>query len=422
MASNTFADSFPSSDADLYDASTTTVQKSYSIDREKLPKPVPVIGSLLGYDDKFFAKITRLKIERASAHLNRPLTSDEANAMAYYGAKQISIVSYSTPLGVAGGAWRCWDTRNKFRFPFWGPNMETFKPNQFPNGTVFYEGPQARQLWHLFRALFYVGFGKFAAGMLLGSYAMSVAAVGEMADPRLKSLQEHFQQEALNQRSRQVDIRNGMQGVKSPSQGPPASGPVQRTQVGGEGNERPYDDASPTGGMFYDEQSEAGKPTVDSAGGVEEQGQPQTQSYSRWPQVSQKPQEVPQSQDNDSSSFMGFDDASPTGGQGMSVNNAPVAQSGGSAWERVRSGQRSVPSRSRPIEQSQQTEQPTRSSWSERRGASQATNSLDSFAASSAQESRRYSREEAQKEFDAKVERERRGGDFSGGTGDQKRW
>ena len=305
--------------------------------------------------------------------------------------------------------------------------METFKPNQFPNGTVFYEGPRARQLWHLFRALFYMGFGKFAAGMLLGSYAMSVAAVGEMSDPRLRALQETFQKEALNQRARQADIRNGMQGVsKSPSDN---TGPM--SQPGGEGNERPYDDASPSSGMYFDEMSEAGKPTIASAGGVAEQGQPEAQSpYSRFKQFSQKSQAVPppqqeQVQENDSSSFMGLDDdASPTGGQGMSMDNSASAQAGASAWDRVRSGQRPVSSRAKPAEQSQNQDRqlPARSSWSERRGASQNADSADSFTASNAQESRRYSREEAQKEFDAKIERERRGGDFSGGNGDQRRW
>jgi hypothetical protein len=46
----------------------------------------------------------------------------------------------------------------------------------------------------------------------------------------------------------------------------------------------------------------------------------------------------------------------------------------------------------------------------------------DSFAFSKTEEERTYAKEEAQKEFDARVERERRGGDFSKGGGDQKRW
>lgn len=423
MASDSFSESSPASDADPYDSSSF-YQANYNIDRERLPKPVPIIGPLLGYDDKFFAKVTRLKIERASASLKRPLSSEEANAMAYYGAKQISIVSYSTPVGVIGGAWRCWDTRHKFRFPFWGPNMETFKPNQFPNGTVFYEGPQARQLWHLFRALFYVGFGKFAAGMLLGSYAMSVAAVGEMNDPRLKGLQDVFKREAATQVARRRAIQSGMQGVKPP---PPdvVGGTVQGAQSGGDGVERPYDDASPTGGIFYDEMREPGKPSVVTASEVNEPGQPQTRStHGRWPQESPRQQQDQQPQDNDTSPFMVFDDASPTGGQGMSIDASAQPTSSGSAWERIRSGQRPLASRPRPDEQSQRQghEQSGQTSWSEKRSASRSSGSDNSFVASNAQEGRMYSREEAQKEFDAKVERERRGGDFSSGTGDQKRW
>lgn len=417
MATSNFSDSSPTSDQDPYASSTVSPQE-YSFDTSNLPRPVPIIGPLLGYNEQFFNQVTKLKVARITGALKRPLNPEEANATAYWAAKQISIVSYSTPIGVAGGAWRCWDTRRKFRFPFYGPNMETFKPSQFPNGTVFYEGPQARQLWHLFRALFYVGFGKFAAGMLLGSYAMSVVAVGEMTDPRLKGLQEVFKKEAEAQVARKRAIQNGMQGVKPPPQDQQGVS-QQETQNRGEAVERPFDDASPTGGMYFDESQESGKPTVSSGGGVREQGQPQPgSSYGRRQQAIQKSQQAPEPQDNSASPFMVFDDASPTNGQGMSANNTTQSSSSGSAWDRIRSGQRPATSRGRS-EQDSQGQETGQSAW--RRG-SQNSESQSSFNASSEREARRYSREEAQKEFDAKIERERRGGDFSSGGGDQKRW
>lgn len=46
----------------------------------------------------------------------------------------------------------------------------------------------------------------------------------------------------------------------------------------------------------------------------------------------------------------------------------------------------------------------------------------DSFTFSKTEEERNLAQIEAQKEFDARVEKERRGGDFSSGNGDQKRW
>lgn len=341
--------------------------------------------------------------------MQRPLTSEEATAMAYWGAKQISIISYGTPIGVAAGAWRCWDTRAKFRFPFYGPNMATFNPMQFPNGMVFVNGPRAPMVWHVFRALFYTGFGKFAASILTGSYAMSVAAVGEMNDPRLKVFRDKLMADAKAKRSVGSASR-------FPQSVPQPIGKQKAEQVGAAEEPKPYDDASPSGGMFFDQNTD-NNTIVSTDDRVLEKGQ--SQARRRWPQPDQPTIE------KESRPFSIFDDASPTGGEGASPETATSSAPTGSAWDRVRSGQKPVspPQRQPSGWQSQGSQQPQEDAWAKQRSNAQKGGVTDDgFSTSSAQEDRRYDRSDAQREFDAKVERERNGGSFASGGGDQKRW
>ncbi len=95
----------------------------------------------------------------------------------------------------------------------------------------------------------------------------------------------------------------------------------------------------------------------------------------------------------------------------------------GSAWDRLRRGEKPA-----PVPQKSGGKHPTKqSAWSRQQDETQreqkeGSTMGDSFAFSKSEEERNYAKEEAQKEFDARVERERRGGDFSQGGGDQRRW
>ena len=102
----------------------------------------------------------------------------------------------------------------------------------------------------------------------------------------------------------------------------------------------------------------------------------------------------------------------------MAQSTAPQ----GSAWDRLRRGEKPT-----PIPQNSGGKPPpSQSQWSRRQSETQREQTEGSttgnFAFSKTEEERNYAKEEAQKEFDARVERERRGGDFSQGGGDQRRW
>jgi hypothetical protein len=386
-------DGGPTSDNDPYSSSSP---QSYSIDGTKFPKPIPIVGRLLGFNEKRFSLALQAKIAGMSQQLNRPLSNDEANAIAYWTAKQISIFSYATPLAWAAAGWRWKNTASSFRFPFYQPNMETLDTSVFPTKRfAWIKGHFAFRLWSAMRLGAYIAVAVPIAQALLGSYCVSVAAVGQMADNRLKPMMDELRKQA-------EEKRGGL---------PKQSGAIGQQQRLPVPVETQADDASPTGGMLWEEPVKADvmNNTISSA-----------QAPSSRPQwTSSKPlsNQTTSTSSTEGKPFDLFDDASPTGGQEEAVNTPSAAQ--GSAWERLRRGERPNPGPSNTGS--------SQSSWKRQQTMIQkeqtpGSNSGDSFAFSKSEEERNYAKEEAQKEFDARVERERRGGDFSQDGGNQKRW
>jgi hypothetical protein len=267
-------------------------------------------------------------------------------------------MSYTPVVGIGGGVWRAYATADRFRFPMFQPDLETFNKDVFPHARApWVTGARAVMTWHLARGFWYAAAGNFLAKMLLGSYAMSVATVGEMADPRLKDY-------IIQIRQRSQQRQGGLSVPSDHKQGPGYGAPPIQAQQ--------HDDASPTGEIYTEEDFQEPKPAA--------------------PARTESP--LPQEKET---TLDFFDDASPTGGQGMSADTRGPSQPAGSAWDRIRRGQPQTRG------QSQQ------SAWQKRRGDQNGDQGEASV------------QQDAQTDFDAKVERERRGGNFSGGS-DQKRW
>jgi hypothetical protein len=179
------------------------------------------------------------------------------------------------------------------------------------------------------------------------------------------------------------------------------------------------DDMSPTAG------NEAwGSSTSSSSWGDfanEEQPKPQPEQQSTDVRARRQPpyqhtQPQPSSQ---SSPF--DDDASPTGGLFQSETTIPSTQQpssrpGESSWDRLRRGA-GAPSNQGASQQ--ERIQRFASSRQSDRGAEGSTVG-DNFTFVEGKDARDAERERAQREFDERLERERRGGDFNEGSG--KRW
>jgi hypothetical protein len=384
-------DSSPRSDDDPY-SNSIPQETSYHIDRSNFPRPIPIIGPLLGYNDQFFSKVLQAKVLNGSKALGRPLTQDEATAFAYWTAKQISIFSYGAPVGISWGSWRCYSTATTMRFPFWQPNLEKFQSDVFPPRLGILKGVRAVTAWHALRFVAYGACGNWFGQLFFGSYSMTVASVGELSDKRLKPFSDAIKSQAEKK-------RGSLQGIPKP-------GPMGQQQTGN----NQQDDASPSGGMFMEETM--GNNDGGNASGTTNQSRP-------WPAKTAPPQ-MP-TQETPDQPFDAWDDASPAGGQGVPADTSQPrpSRSSGSAWDRLRRGEKPPP----PGSRQQSGLRPFSNTQNEaQREQRQGSTLDDSYTFSKSEEERSYAKDEAQKEFDARVERERRGGDFSSGNGDQKRW
>ncbi len=180
-------DHSPNSDNDPYSSSSLSPTEPIAVQLKDLPRPPPIIGPLFGYTQARNVQAINEHIVTAAQLLRRPPTQDEASALAYYSAKKFSTTAWGHPFGLAGGIYRATQTSATYRFPFVAPNKETFNPNSF-GWFLKLEGKNAQLMWHVLRGSAYGLLGSFIGGLLVGTYAATVAAVGERQDPRLREL------------------------------------------------------------------------------------------------------------------------------------------------------------------------------------------------------------------------------------------
>ena len=339
------------------------------------------------------------------------------------------MLSYSVwggPLGLAAGGYQAYRTAATYRFPFMQPNLERFNPNLFGLMKFQVQGRQAQFMWHLMRTGAYTTFGMWVGGLLVGTYAATVAAVGEQQDPRLQDLIKA--------------IRAKVQGPGSDAPPGDAPGRPRRGQKGdptGQGTRRASklwknhrtaigadavsparptgtygDDASPSSGDAYD--SYDSSTAADQARSLAmNEGSVLTDRQMRKQEARQRPNPRSSPTETTASTFRidkverqprSFDDdASPTGGEGAFIDSGYESDSGsgatGSTWDRIRQQASSSPS----------SEMAGRGGRGNRWGMQTPE---DSFSFSATEEERQLAKEEAQRSFDERIERERRGGEF----------
>lgn len=281
-------------------------------------------------------------IQNAGLALGRPVTQDEADALAFHHAKAYRIGSYGHPVGTviaSALAFRSW---SKFGFPGWTPG-EKFNPQRFG----FLSGRSARIAWHSARLLAYSTVGAFLGGTLAGSYALTVYGVGRERDPRLKEVGLALRKHAANGNwpgSRKADDSPGRK--ESAGETFDMARQRQRAQEAWRehraGQQQPTerrnvmraesraDDMSPTGGAFGAEFVDPGSADVsDTAMMSDDQARRQSESIQRQQEAdyakSQESRAAHPSQQRQGPSRDAF---------GMQEDSKSVQS--GSAWERLR--------------------------------------------------------------------------------------
>jgi hypothetical protein len=381
------------SDNDTYSSNSVSPSgtRRYPYDSSQFPQPIPIIGPLLGYSDSVIRWRIDDTLKFAEKRINRRLTPEEATALAshLYGAEQTR--SYTSAIGVALGIWRWQATMSTNAYPLHTPKPESINPNKF----AFIKGPMAQTARHAFRFGLWTTFAMFVGGFVGGLYSQPIAARAAAQDPRLDDLKQvirsSFEKEEQGRRGQRQGQNADGAGAQSlpPHAGaprpwgrtpPPPPKPVPAP---------PTDDMSPTAG---NEAWPTSDYQADSGFASETVGRQQPQPRAQTPQQIWQQRSQPRRTANDDE-----DDASPTGGM---FQDEAENQSSGSAWERLRRGG-----------------SPARDSSSER-GQREDSNLGDSWTFTETEDERKRAQEQAQREFDERLERERQGKDFS----DERRW
>ncbi len=329
-------------------------------------------------------------------------------AVVFHAYKGATISSIGVPIAFGLGIYRAYATRENYRVPLWGELKSTdgwWDGHKLRiMGQTVAEGNNARSLMHSFRYSAYASVAILFGGLVVGSYATTVAAVGELRDPRLKDFGQAI-------RTRSKTQMGDPEAMRTQKKDPTGQGNTtvsdlwkrHRKNIGG------LDDASPSAG------ADGYGGEVERLGGSNTGIMTDSQMRLEEKRMQASPNDSPT--ENRASTFRldkvekqpkdfngTFDDASPT-----APGDADDGQ-GGNAWERIRRQAQNPP----PGEQKRQ-------SWNqvkkEQQGGSAAG---DSFAFSSDDEQRQLAKDEAQSEFDARVERERQGGNFNENRA--KRW
>ncbi|OAA62628.1 hypothetical protein SPI_04168 [Niveomyces insectorum RCEF 264] len=368
---------------------------------------VPFFGRLIGYSDNFYRAAVVVGVLEARWRGHRTLTPDETQVVAAQAAKAVVTLSYETPL-LLGTTW-LYEKKGRatFRFPFFQPGPQ-FNPDVFPAARLtLLRGPTARMAWHVVRGSLYAGLTHWVLRSLFMSYAMAVKSVEFERDPRLADLRASVKQ-AMAARMGDRRPRHHLEGG-TPGPGQP---PVPSSSPSSPPLPSPPQDAA-------DEYNTDGYPSDSDPYG--QQQQQQQKPLYRRPAPVQPPQPPPPS-----SSSTGFDDYADSSGFGdddAGVDDmSPVSpaeqrrrwqqqqqqntmSAGGSAWDRVRS-QATTTRQQRPA--STQAPRPSGDS-------SNSSSSSNDYTFNTGSDERPDAREQAQKEFDAMLEKERRGEDSDRG-------
>lgn len=364
----------------------------------------------------------------------RRLTQREAEGFAFHTAKRMQYAMAGSAASIAGGfGMAAWGYKT-MKFPF-RPVKPIEAYDVFPaERLAILKGQYARIAWQITRLNIYIALTMILVNPFFRSMGDSVMTVGLFKDERtnaiVKEVKGSFDRIRMNRPS---------SGQQRPAPTPAGEQTMEESNAqefyAKDSSSDSYygnsSDYSSGGNTFTDNTTDTGA-LNDSAMRSRESRQPSPNSFSktRYDQAA-SPNQQP------SSSFFGDDDASPTAGNDSdmypSSRSQNQASNTGSVWDRYRRGAASPPSPSpssqsspypSPSNQSQSTRptQEIRGTWRSSRAQGQSQDFEtrgDSFSFSNSDEDRALAKEQAQREFNEMLERERResgSGDYEGGS------
>ncbi|KAI1634389.1 hypothetical protein F4809DRAFT_618777 [Biscogniauxia mediterranea] len=366
---------------------------------DQLPK-VQFWGQLLFIRESFYVLSILKKVTDHSVGAQRRLTATEVDAVSEHAARSVRQFAWTQPVSIAAAAGFAWFRRATFKFPFYQPKRRTFDPYSFPSRTwPLVNGPRAVMLWHFLRFVAYCPLCWLGTATYLTSTSEASFRAHMMRDPRLNKLINDINQ------SRTAQLR-GMVPEQMRRAGHPQGDGASRFPA-------PQQPVNPSHPASHDYGSGAFGPRSGDASERPDSTAEQTPNWARTPlppatprnpQWSNPPEHDPQHEINDDSGLFDDDDDMSPVAPSARRTDAKQSQnvSSESPWERLRQqAQAAVQNRARGDSRQGRT-QPMR----------EASPKSDDFSYSSQDEEkerRRYEKEQAQRDFDALLEAERRG-------------
>ncbi|KAI1648943.1 uncharacterized protein F4817DRAFT_332355 [Daldinia loculata] len=414
----------------------TQIERTYfedgaTIHFERLPR-LQFWAPLFFMKESFRVVYVTGKAVQASKLSQRRLTADEVNATSEAAANSARFLTWIHPVSLITTSIICWRTRKTFKFPLYQPKKRKFNPFTFPSKRLpIFTGASAVFAWHVSRFFCYLPFTLVGSLIFFTSVAESSYDAHLSRDPRLKNWLADVRRIHLNRLARMQRENQGPQ-RSFPGLPDPDSQSSQRTPVPQSPRDKYSSESENEAPREYGHDTFTGQSESSPNGLASEASRsPSTSSsQSYWGKEIQSQAPPSKSQDtvySDSGSqhseddldLFDDDDASPVP---AALRKAEAQQTrdgqGGSAWDRIRQQQ----SQSRSAQWARGDSSGQERGWGRLR-QDRTQNPRDSqpktegFAYTKQdedKENKTYEKEQAQKEFDALLEAERRGGSNGG--------
>ncbi|KAI6081739.1 hypothetical protein F4821DRAFT_248588 [Hypoxylon rubiginosum] len=329
------------------------------------------------------------KVIRLANAAQRPLTAGEIDATSEAAAISAQYVPWIRPLTVSSSLLFTWYTRKSFSFAFYRPKASRFDPSVFPmKRAPLLRGTWAVLAWHTIRALTYLPPFGLCSVLFCGSMTESTFEAHVRRDQRLQVMMRDIKINNHKNASARTQQRN-----------PPINPPIPANQSSQDGGREPY--------TSQPENAFGGSAPVPSTGVTSPASRP------TWAQTNQS--QAPPSQPRDEvSDLFEDDDGSPVS---ASTRRAEAQQArdsqGGSAWDRLRQQAQTGSAQWTKGDSSGQEQGWGQLRQDKTQNSKEIQRSTEGFAYTKEEEykeQKNYEKEQAQKEFDALLEAERRGG------------
>ncbi|XXG95818.1 hypothetical protein Hte_002089 [Hypoxylon texense] len=334
-----------------------------------------------------------MKVLRSANVVQRRLTPSEVDATSEAAAVSVRYVSWINPLTFAASCWYTWATRKSFSFAFIRPRA--FDPFVFPSKRApLFRNMPALWAWHSIRVFTYLPPFWFVSGLFFASMTETTFEAHVMRDPRLQAWRQDVKAVALNKAS-----------TREPQRSPPVRGGTEVPSGSG-------DQASQDSGR----EPYTSQPDNDFGGSAPAPGTGATSPTPRptWTRTAQ-PQAPPPSQprNDDVADLFDDDDGSPVSASARRAEAQQARSSqGSSSWDRLRQQAQSGSAQWTRGDSSGQERGWGQLRQDKTQNTKEVQRKTEGFAYTKEEEDKEqknYEKEQAQKEFDALLEAERRG-------------